>query len=167
MLRYEGDGEFRAPSAYWAARCDKDFVVGEVYKIAEHHDRSKKSHDHFFASVDNAWENLPDELLEEYPSAEHLRKKALIKCGYAMHDDHVCASKQEARKLRLFIRKRDELEYSIIECRENIVRIYTAKSQSVKAMGAKEFQESKQKVLDWLDDLLGVERGETARSQAA
>jgi len=37
----------------------------------------------------------------------------------------------------------------------------------VKAMGAKDFQESKQKVLDWLDELLGVEQGATAQSEAA
>lgn len=165
MLRYEGDGEFRAASVFWAGRCDKEFVVGEVTKMAEPHERSQSSHNHHFASIKNAWDNLPDAMLDEYPTAEHLRKKALIACGYAEHRDHVCASKQEARKLRAFLKPMDD--YAIVECHENVVRVWTAKSQSVRAMGAKEFQESKQRVLDWLDDLLGVEPGSTARSEAA
>lgn len=154
-LRYEGEGSFRVLSDYWAARADKDYVVGEVYKLVEHHERSDASHRHFFASVKNAWDNLPDERLDDYPSPEHLRKKALIACGYADHRDHICASKIEARKLRAFIKPLDG--YAIIECRENVVRVWTARSQSVKAMGPKDFQDSKQRVLDWLDDLLGVE----------
>jgi hypothetical protein len=164
-LEYMGDGDFRAASAFWASRCDKDFVVHEIYKMGEHHDRSQNSHNHYFASVKNAWDNLPDAMLDEYPTQEHLRKKALIACGYADHRDHVCATKQEARKLRAFIKPLDE--YAVIEVREAVVRVWTAKSQSVKAMGAKEFQESKQKVLDWLDALLGVEPGSTAKSEAA
>jgi hypothetical protein len=164
-LRYEGNGDFRVLSNYWAGRADRDYVVGEVYKLVEHHERSEASHRHFFASIKNAWDNLPDERLDDYPTPEHLRKKALVACGYADHRDHVCANKQEARKLRAFIKPMDD--YAIIECRENIVRVWTARSQSVKAMGAKDFQDSKQKVLDWLDDLLGVEHGATARSEAA
>jgi hypothetical protein len=165
MLRYEGDGEFRVLSSYWAARADREFVVGETYKMVEHHDRSDNSHRHYFVSIKNAWDNLPDNLLDEYPTTEHLRKKALIACGYADHRDHVCSTKQDARKLRGFIKPMDD--YSIVEVRENVVRVWTAKSQSVKAMGAKEFQESKQKVLDWLDALLGVEPGSTAKAEAA
>lgn len=164
-LRYEGDGEFRVLSNYWAARADKEFVVGEVYKMVEHHDRSSASHNHFFAAIANAHGNLPDELLEIYPSTEHLRKKALIRKGYRDEREYVCASKAAALELVRTIRVLDD--YAIIEARDNVVRIWTAKSQSVKAMGAKEFQESKQKVLDWLDALLGVEPGSTARSEAA
>jgi len=166
-IMFQWDGESMRPASdFWASRCDRSYVVGETYKLVEHHDRSDNSHRHFFASVKNAWDNLPDALLDEYPSPEHLRKKALVACGYADHRDHVCASKQEARKLRAFVKDTAD-DYAIVECRENVVRVWTAKSQSVKAMGAKEFQESKQKVLDWLDALLGVEPGSTARSEAA
>lgn len=37
----------------------------------------------------------------------------------------------------------------------------------MKAMGAAEFQKSKDAVLNFIDDLLGVDRGATARSEAA
>jgi len=162
-LQFRWDGEAMVPLR--GALADRYFVVGETYALEEHKDRSGVSHRHFFASIKNAYDNLPDDLLDEYPTPEHLRKKALIRCGYAEHRDHVCTSKQEARKLRAFIKPMDE--YAVIECRENIVRIWTAKSQSVKAMGAKDFQESKQAVLDWLDTLLGVEPGSTAKAEAA
>lgn len=58
-------------------------------------------------------------------------------------------------------------EYAIVEAVECVVRVYTAKSQSMKAMGNRDFQQSKSDVLDFVDDLLGVERGATARSEAA
>lgn len=165
MFRYEGDGSFSPASQFWAARADKAFVVGEVYRIVEHHDRSASSHRHFFVCVHAAWQNLPDELVEIYPTAEHLRKKALIRKGYRDEREYVCATKSAALDLVRTIRPLDD--YAIIEARENVVRIWTAKSQSVPAMGAKAFQESKQDVLDFLDDLLGVERGATAKSEAA
>lgn len=165
MFRYEGDGEFAPASQFWAGRADKAFVVGEHYKLVEHHDRSKVSHNHYFAALGNAWSNLPDRLLEEFPTAEVLRKKLLIRAGYADERSIVCASKAEAQRVAAFIKPMDD--YAIVTVREAVVRVYTAQSQSVKAMGAKSFQASKTAVLEALDDLLGVEHGATARSEAA
>lgn len=163
-LRYEGDGDFRVLSNYWATRADKDFVVGEVYKMVEHHDRSQSSHNHYFAALGEAWSNLPDELLTEYPTAEHLRKKLLIRAGYADERSIVCGSKAEALRVAAFVKPMDD--YSVVTVREAVVRVYTAQSQSTKAMGKAAFHQSKQAVLDALDDLLGVERGATSRAAA-
>jgi hypothetical protein len=163
-MRWDGDAMVPA-SQFWASRADKLWVVGEHYKIAEHHDRSGVSHRHFFAVVNEAWSNLPDRLLEEFPTAEVLRKKLLIRAGYADERSIVCASKAEAQRVAAFIKPMDD--YAVVTVREAVVRVFTAQSQSVKAMGNRAFQESKTKVLDALDDLLGVERGATARSEAA
>lgn len=165
MLRYEGEGEFRAPTSLWAGRADRDYVIGETYRLVEHHDRSTASHNHYFASIGNAWSNLPDELLEIYPTAEHLRKKALIAKGYRDERTIACASKAEAERVAAFIKPMDD--YAVVTFREAVVRVWTAKSQKMKAMGNRDFQQSKSDVLDFIDDLLGVERGETARSEAA
>lgn len=162
QLRYEGDGEFRAASGYWTGICDREFVVGEVYKVAEHFDRSINSHNHYFASIAEAHGNLPDELLEIYPSPEHLRKKALVRKGYRHEREYVCESKAAAAELVRTIRPLDD--YAIIEARENVVRIWTAKSQSKKAMGARDFQTSKQDVLDFIADLLGVSPDQFGRA---
>lgn len=164
MFRWDGDAMVPA-SSFWATRADKAFVVHEVYKLVEHHDRSQVSHNHYFAALGNAWSNLPDRLIEEFPTAEVLRKKLLIRAGYADERSIVCASKAEAQRVAGFIKPMDD--YAIVIVREAVVRVYTAQSQSVKAMGAKAFQESKTKVLEALDDLLGVEPGATARSEAA
>src|SRR5690606_39934532 len=162
LLRYEGEGEFKPASTYWAIRADKEFVIGEVYRMVEHHDRSAATHNHFFAAINDAWRNLPDHMIEEYPTAEHLRKKLLVKAGYAHERSIVSASKAEAQRVAAFIKPMDE--YAIVTVREAVVRVYTAQSQSMKAMGANVFQESKTKGLDAVADLLGVERDQLGRA---
>lgn len=162
-LTFRWDGEcFTPASQFWAKRADQEFVVGETYKLVEHHDRSTNSHRHFFATVSDAWRTLPDHMLDEYPNAEVLRKKALIRKGYHTCRDHVCPTKADADRLAAFIRPMDD--YAVVIARECVVRVYTAMSQSTKAMGAKDFQASKQDVLDFIDDLLQVERGSTAEN---
>lgn len=161
-LRYEGDGEFRAVSNFWAGRADKDFVVGEIYKMGEQHDRSQSTHNHFFAAISDAWANLPDDLMAEYPSAEHLRKKLLVRAGYADERSIVCGSKAEAQRVAAFIKPMDE--YAVVTVREAVVRVYTAQSQSTRAMGKQAFQESKTKVLDLAAELLGAPAGELGRA---
>lgn len=156
FLQYQGEGEFKAPSPLWAREADKQFVVGENYRLAEHHDRSDATHAHYFAVINETWHSLPDALMDEYPTAEHLRKKMLVKCGYADERSIVCASKHEARRVAAFIRPMDQ--YAVVSVREAVVRVYTAQSQSYKAMGKRVFGESKEKVLDALADLLGSDR---------
>ena len=165
LYRYEGDGEFRTVSSFWAGRADKAFVVGEVYRLVEHHDRSMNSHRHFFASLNEGWKNLPDEKLDEYPTPEHLRKKALIRKGYADERSIVCASKAEAQRMAAFMKPMDD--YAVVSVRDAVVRVFTAKSQSVKAMGNRDFQQSKSDVLDFVADLLGVTTDQLAKAQAA
>lgn len=163
LLSWDGEAFYPA-SPYWASRADRQFVVGETYKLVEHHDRSEASHNHYFASISNAWNTLPDHLLAEYPTAEHLRKKMLVKCGYADERTVVCASKAEAERVAAFIKPMDN--YAVVIFHEAVVKVYTAQSQSLKAMGKREFQESKEAVLAAIDRLLGVEPGATARAAA-
>lgn len=163
--RYEGEGEFRVVSNYWANRLDRDLTVGEVYQLVEHKERSDASHAHYFASIKNGFDSLPDEQRDEYPTPEHLRKKMLVRAGYADERSIVCASKAEALRVAAFIKPLDD--YAVVTVREAVVRVYTARSQSYRAMGKKDFYESKEAVLSAIDDLLGVERGATARSEAA
>lgn len=164
-LRYEGNGDFRVMSNYWMARADKDFVIGETYKMVEHHERSTASHNHYFASIKNGFDNLPEQLLETYPTTEHLRKKALIWKGYRDERTIVAASGAEAQRIAAFVKPMDD--FAVVTVKDAVVRVWTAKSQAAKAMGNREFQQSKSDVLEFIDDLLGVERGSTARSEAA
>lgn len=164
LFRYEGEGEFKPATDYWGRRADLSYVVGEVYRLVTFEERSQASHNHYFASIQNGFDNLPDAMRDQFPTVEHLRKKLLICAGYADERSIVCASKAEAHRMAAFIRPIDE--YAIVSVREAVVRVFTAQSQNMRAMGAKAFQESKQAVLDQLDDLLGVDRGATSRSAA-
>lgn len=159
-IMFSWDGETMTPASQFMARlADKHFVIGEAYRLIEDHERTTKTHNHYFASIAEAWRTLPEQLAEEYPTAEHLRKKALIRAGFADERSIVCASKAEAQRVAAFIKPMDH--YAIVIVSEATVRVYTAQSQSKKAMGAKTFQESKRAVLDFIDGLLGVPAGST------
>lgn len=160
-IEFAWDGEAMTPATPFMARlADKHYVIGERYRLAEEHGRSAKTHNHYFAAINEAWRNLPDAMADEYPTPEHLRKKALIRAGFADERSIVCGSKAEAQRVAALIKPMDL--YAIVTVSEATVRVYTAQSQSTRAMGAKVFQESKQAVLDFVDRLLGVTRGETA-----
>jgi len=147
-LPFTWDGESLKPAPGFAKRADAQFVIGQRYMMEPIEERSAISHRHFFACVNDVFANLPDHLAERFASPESLRKFALIKAGYADSRQIVCASKAEAQRVAAFIRPMDV--YAIVEVREAVVTVWTAQSQSVKAMGKAAFQESKDRVLDVL-----------------
>lgn len=155
-IPFAWDGEsFTPASQYWARRCDEHYVIGETYRMVPHEERSQRSHAHYFASVNETWKNLPDDQLERFPTAEHLRKWALIRAGYREERNIVCSSKAEAQRVAAFIRPIDD--YAVVIVRDAVVIQYTAKSQSTRAMDKKTFQESKEAVLNILSELIGVD----------
>lgn len=154
-LPCQWDGEHFTPAGtHWTRQADKHFVVGQVYPLEVREERSLISHNHYFASVAEAWKNLPEDQAERWPTAEHLRKFALIKAGY--HDERsiVCASKAEAQRLAAFVKPMDD--FAVVIAREAVVIVWTAKSQSVRAMGRVDFQRSKDAVLDIIAGLIGT-----------
>lgn len=150
-----------APLPRFKGMCDRQFVVGEEYPLALLEPRSRRTHNHFFASVHEAWRNLPEDIASDFPSAEHLRKWALCKTGWSIMKTFPCESHDHARNLAVFARSADE--YAVIEVRGNVVRIHQAKSQSAAAMGKAEFQASKTDVLDKIAELIGVTTGQLRR----
>ena len=149
------DGESFSPIGRYAKEADKHFVVGMVYRMVEHQERSKISHDHFFASVEEAWQNLPEGQAERFPSPEHLRKYALIRSGFGDSRQIVASSKAEALRIAAFIQPFDE--YAIVTVKEAIVTVWTAQSQSQRAMGKQVFQKSKEAVLFLLSEMIGTD----------
>src|SRR6185437_11405948 len=133
---------------------DRQYVVGEVYNLDHREDRSSASHAHYFAAVNEAWENLPDHLAERLATAEHLRKYALIATGYRDERSIVCSSKAEAQRLAAFIRPMDD--FAVVSVSERLVVVLTAKSQSYRAMGKATFQKSKDDVLGYVANLIGT-----------
>ncbi len=140
----------------------RTYVDGEEYRLGVIEERSMNSHNHYFAALAEAWSNLPDDLAEQYQTVEKLRKHALIRCGYFDERSFVCSSKAEAQRLAAFVRPCDE--YAIITVSEATVRQFTAKSQSMKAMGKEAFGKSKDDVLAWVAALIRVEASQLSQN---
>ena len=150
--RFDWTGEWMLP--VYPRLADRYFAVGESYWLAEPKERSDKSHSQYFAVIYKAWENLPEALALEFPSAEDLRARALIACGYANSRQFVATTKGEAVRLAAFIRH--GREYSVVTVSGFTVTEFTAMSQSFKAMGKDAFQASKTAVFEYLAAMLSV-----------
>ncbi|RJP45509.1 hypothetical protein C4587_00875 [Candidatus Parcubacteria bacterium] len=153
VARYQGEGVFEALGRS-KRDADHEYVIGEIYRLERIEERSEASHRSYFAAIREAWANLPEHLAERFPTPEHLRKYALIRCGYATQRQHVCASKAEAQRFAAFVRPIDE--YSIVTTQGNIVTVWTASSQSYRAMKKQRFLESQRAVRDYCASLIGV-----------
>lgn len=151
-ILFRWTGEVMQPVSRFIKACNLRFVVGEQYTLDEIKARSSASHNHYFACVEDAWQNLSEGQSQQFPTSEHLRKHALIACGYADVRSTVYSSKTDARRTAAFIRPMDT--YAIVDVRECVVQVYTAQSQKKKAMGNKVFQESKSAVLEWVAALI-------------
>jgi hypothetical protein len=154
---YEWDGHAMVPLRRFDNLAAAHFTIGELYKLEQIEDRSRVSHNHFFAVLHEAWINLPEEMAERWPTEDHLRKWALIKTGYADQRQHVCSSHAQAVRTAAFIGPMDS--FAIITVTNCVLTVWTAQSQSMKAMGKKEFQASKTAVLDYIAGLIDVEPG--------
>lgn len=153
-LPFIWDGEHMVPRQGYARRADQEFVIGVTYLLVEAQARSAASHNHYFAALNEAWQNLPSEEVARFPTVEHLRKYALIRTGFRDERSIACASKAEAERVAAFMRPMDD--YALVTFTEAMVIVWTAKSQSTRAMGKAEFQDSKQKVLDYVAGMIGV-----------
>lgn len=159
-LTFAWDGDNMVPIASCRRAANEQFVVGERYRMDVVEERSQRSHNHYFASIADAWSNLPDQLAVEYGSAEHLRKAALIATGHYDERRFAASSPAEARKLVAFLKPTDE--YAVFAVAGNVVIERKAKSQSRKAMGGPTFQKSKDDVLGWCAALIEVQPSELA-----
>mgnify|MGYP003655807797 CR=1 FL=1 len=61
---------------------DKHLVVGEDYRMVPHEERSMPSHNHYFVSLEEAWNNLSEDATLRFPTVVHFRKFCLIRAGY-------------------------------------------------------------------------------------
>lgn len=149
------NGEMMVPMKRLAKLCDKQFVVGEEYRLGPIEERSHNSHAHFFSCVNEAWKQLPEKIANRFPTADHLRKYALIRTGFYEMRCIALPTESAANKVAAFIKPMDD--YALIVVTGLLVEIYTALSQSYRAMPGGEFQRSKSAVLEYLSDLISVE----------
>lgn len=128
-------------------------------------ERSSASHRHFFASVHEAWRNLPEELTDKFPSSEHLRKYCLIKAGFCSSHTVVFDSATDAQRAGALARSMDP--FSVLTVHERALTRYEADSQSSKTMNKDRFQASKDGVFRILEEMIGASRAQIETARAA
>ncbi|WP_232629117.1 hypothetical protein [Methylobacterium sp. Leaf118] len=158
-IPYRWDGEALVPAGpHWARRANELLVVGQTYTMEERQERSSKSHAFYFAAVKELWESLPEAASRDLSTPEHARKRALIQTGFHRRHDVACASKAEAIRVAALAAMLDA--YAVVVIDGTLVSILRARSQDYRNMDRKTFAASKQAVLDYLSDLVGVPAGE-------
>lgn len=158
-------GEAFQPLHNFRRKAEEHYGAGEVVSLVPHEDRSKASHDHFFVVVGEVFKSLPEHLTDTFRDQDHLRRWALIKAGIRDERTIVCASHAEALRVAAFIRPINP--DAVVSVAGATVVELVAKSQSMKAMGKEAFQDSKDRVLEVLSDLVGVEAATLSRQSRA
>lgn len=167
-LPFVWNGEAMVPPPGFARRCDEAYAIGQRYVLAEVQERSSQTHRHYFALVREAWMNLPEAEAARFPTADALRKYALIRAGYCDAQQTVCKFKTEARRLAETISAQVRDDYVLVSVDEKVVTTYRAKSQDMRSMDRATFQAAKDAVLGVLADMIGVHPTElTRRAEAA
>lgn len=140
---------------------DRQYVIGETYRLDVSEERSRETHGHYFACVGEAWANMPEIHAGRWATPEHLRKWALIRAGFRTETQFIAKSKAEAIRLGFALKTLDD--YAVVDVNGCVVTHAVAKSQSLKAMNSREFQESKSAVLDVISGLIGVDAADLKR----
>lgn len=147
-------GTEMVPMDRYRPMCARQFTIGQECHLIPMEPRSSATHAHYFAVVNDGWNNLPEAMAAKFPTSEHLRRWCLIKAGFCDEHKIVCESKRIAREVGTLARALDG--YAVITIHETVVTIYTAKSQSVRVMDKDEFQKSKQAVLEIISEMIGT-----------
>lgn len=145
------------PEPRFRALCERQYALDESYALGPVDGVSSASRGGFFASVKEAWSNLPDDDTR-FPTPEHLRKRALVQAGWATHTQTVMDTKKDAVAFAKGLRRVDE--YAVIKVSRNVVDCWIAKSIATGQISGDEFRGVKTRALDWVASLAGTNRAE-------
>lgn len=167
-LPFTWNGEAMEVRKGFQRQADAMFCVGETYRLAVVESRSEASHRHEFAWLREAWASLPFDLAMQHPTAEHLRKWALIQAGFCTVTDYACMFKTEAYRLAASLRQQtDEYAVVIVDDENRAVRVLKPESQSVRAMGNERFKASKAAIMEVVSALIQVPTSVLAQQREA
>ena len=156
MFCFTWNGQAMIPTRLLAAA--KTYEPGRRYWLEEVSDRSWFSHRHEFAWIAEAWNNLPEALADKFPTPEHLRKAALIATGW--HREMIIEAGSAAAALRVAAYAKGRDEFAHVVTRGPTVTVRWARSQRMHGhdrMDKAEFAASKDAILGWISNLLGIE----------
>lgn len=152
-MPFQWDGEIEALRPRHPKLAGRHFVDTVYYTMAPWEDRSIATHNHQFAWLHQAWQNLPEDLADAYPTPEHLRKRALIEAGFYDEDVIDAGTKAAALRVASHFRKRDDFAWIVV--RGPVVVVRTAKSQSRRYMDKDTFQKSKTAIMEIIANMIG------------
>lgn len=141
------------------------YVHDEEYPMEVHEQRSSAAHKAYFASIKTAWKNLPESYRDEYPTPEHLRKRALVACGYCNTKTLNCTNGEMAERVMAFVKQFDE--FAVVEIKESTVLVHTPMSQSMygpQRMDRETFHRSSEDVLECLAKILRIKRSDLVKN---
>ena len=161
MIRCRWNGEVLLPVGHYGLSAAREKMrPGDTVIVAIDHPRSQNTHNHQFAEIASAWRHLP-EAVHQKPWAANpdtLRKHALIVTGFYNVETVDAGSKAAAERVAALLSRHATAAhgYAITQAKGPVVTCWTPQSQSMRAMGGKEFQRSKEAVLNWIADQIGV-----------
>lgn len=153
---FQWSGDAMEPLRRFHNVANEQFVVGQTYRLVEEAERSEVSHRHEFAWLKSAWMSLPENMADDFPTSEHLRKRALVATGF--YDEQIIDAGTQAAALRVAmgVRSFPGEDFSHVVTRGGLVVIRRPKSQSRRAMDKAEWQASKTAILEWVAALIEV-----------
>lgn len=140
------DGEVFVPEPSFKHYLAREYVIGEVYPMLPVEERSRSSHNHYFAALAEGFNNLSEENAKHFANPDHLREWSLIQTGYCSETETVLADNKQARKYAADIKARNP--YAVMSIRGNVVIVWEAESQAYAAMKKERFEASKKAVLE-------------------
>lgn len=131
------------------------YAEGHQYLMSEVEVRSEGSHKQNFAWLNEAWKSLPEEYAEQFPTVEHLRKRALIESGFYHQTIVDAGSNAAALRVAAYMKAKDVFAWVVV--RGGVAVERTAKSQSHRHMDKTEFNASKRGIASFVAPLIGLD----------
>lgn len=142
------------PSMRYRKVAERQFGAGGEYVLEPVSERSLASNSQYHAALRDLFDSVPETLQARWPNIEHFRAWLLIETNWY---DEIEAPDGKP----LVITNRP---YVRVIKRGNRTIILAPKSQSMRAMGKSEFEQSKRDVLDLAAQIVGTTRTEAIRN---
>jgi hypothetical protein len=139
------------PVARFAERFEREFQVGKYYTLELVTERSRESHNLYFACVHVAWANLQSPLSERFADDDEFRKWCLIIRGFRHQHVTVFSAPSDAVAAATAIRRLRDFSVTVVD--DNTLTVLTAKTQKLRrndpdGMDKKDFEASKEAVIE-------------------
>ena len=169
------------PLERFTERFEREFEVGKYYTLEPVKERSRESHNLYFACVNFAWLNLPHPLSDRFTGPDgddDFRKWCLIKRGWCYRKIEVFETEDDAKKTHAVILA---LPTFVVVVQEGtMLTIMVARTQRLlkndpEGMDKKDFEASKRDVIEeccfWLKmtekELVAAAKSQMVREKAA